>query len=68
MKREIQAEVVNVCIVNALRLDDDHRMMLLEKLTQRMTDEHREKLINLITKTAVPDSHNFCDPNDWNEK
>jgi len=48
MDRETQVEVVNICIVNALRIDEDHRMMIIEKLTQNMTDENRSKLLRLL--------------------
>jgi hypothetical protein len=48
MDRETQVEVVNICIVNALRIDEDHRMMIIEKLTQNLTDENRTKLLRLL--------------------
>ena len=48
MDRDIQVEVVNICIVNALRIDEEHRMMILEKLTQKLTDENRAKLLRLL--------------------
>ena len=48
MDRETQVEVVNICIVNALRIDEDHRMMILEKLTQNLTNENRSKLLRLL--------------------
>jgi DNA polymerase IIIc chi subunit len=48
MDRDTQVEVVNICIVNALRIDEEHRMMILEKLTQNLTDENRTKLLRLL--------------------
>jgi hypothetical protein len=48
MDKDTQVEVVNICIVNALRIDEDHRMMILEKLTQNLTDENRDKLLRLL--------------------
>ena len=48
MDREKKVEVVNICIVNALRIDEDHRMMILEKITQNLTAENRVKLLRLL--------------------
>jgi hypothetical protein len=48
MDIDTQVEVVNTCIVNALRIDEEHRMMILEKLTQNLTDENRAKLLRLL--------------------
>lgn len=48
MDMEKQVDVVNICIVNALRLDEDHRMMIIEKLTQNLTYENRHKLLILL--------------------
>jgi formylmethanofuran dehydrogenase subunit E len=48
MDREKKVEVVNICIVNALRIDEDHRMMILEKLIQSVSDENKEKLLRLL--------------------
>jgi hypothetical protein len=48
MDRDTQVEVVNICIVNALRIEEEHRMMILEKLMQSLTDENRAKLLRLF--------------------
>lgn len=48
MDGEKKVEVVNICIVNALRIDEDHRMMILEKITQNLTAENRVKLLRLL--------------------
>jgi formylmethanofuran dehydrogenase subunit E len=48
MDREKKVEVVNICIVNALRIDEDHRMMIIEKITQNLTAENRVKLLRLL--------------------
>lgn len=63
MDRNTQAEVVNICIVNALRIDEDHRMMILEKLTQNLTNENRTKLLRLLDVVGqseqLPCDHEF---------
>lgn len=43
-----QGEIVNICIVNALRLDEEHRMMILEKLMQSLSNEGKKKLSELV--------------------
>lgn len=49
MDRNTQVEIVNTCIVNALRIDEEHRMMIIEKITQNLTDENRAKLLRLFS-------------------
>lgn len=44
LTRETQAEIVNICIVNILRCDMDHRLMLIEKITQNITPNEREEI------------------------
>ena len=53
MDRNTQVEIVNTCIVNALRIDEEHRMMIIEKITQNLTDENRAKLLRLLNVVAT---------------
>ena len=55
MDREKKVEVVNICIVNALRIDEEHRMMILEKLIQSVSDENKEKILRLLGDVGQSD-------------
>ena len=43
-----QNEATNLCIVHALRLDEEHQMMVLNKLTQNLSEENKSKIIHKL--------------------
>jgi hypothetical protein len=50
-----KAEIVNILIVNAIRyLDEEHRLMLIDKITQNMSEGGREKLGAIFEKNQTP--------------
>ena len=47
-EHDIKSEIINTCIVNALRLDEESRMLIVEKITQNVSEENRKKLFSLF--------------------
>lgn len=43
-----QKEIVNICIVNALRIDEEHRFMIIGKLVQNLSLENKNKLLKIL--------------------
>jgi hypothetical protein len=54
MTRDEKVEIVNICIVNALRIEEEYRMMIIEKLTQNLTHENRARLLMLLKSGDSP--------------
>jgi len=48
-EHDIKSEIINTCIVNALRLDEESRILIVEKITQNISEENRKKLFSLFS-------------------